>query len=50
MQGGPGSVPGQGTRTHMPKLRVCMPQPKDPACCNKDQRPSMLQLINILKT
>ncbi|TEA35059.1 hypothetical protein DBR06_SOUSAS33710015, partial [Sousa chinensis] len=24
--GGPGSVPGQGTRSHMPQLRVPMPQ------------------------
>ncbi|TEA33049.1 hypothetical protein DBR06_SOUSAS46710003, partial [Sousa chinensis] len=26
--GGPGSTPGQGTRSHMPQLRVCMPQLK----------------------
>ena len=25
---GPGSIPGQGTRPHMPKLRVCMLQLK----------------------
>ena len=24
--GGPGSIPGQGTRSHMPQLRVCMLQ------------------------
>ena len=24
--GGPGSIPGLGTRSHMPQLRVCMPQ------------------------
>ena len=23
---GPGSIPGEGTRLHMPQLRVCMPQ------------------------
>ncbi|TEA37484.1 hypothetical protein DBR06_SOUSAS8810006, partial [Sousa chinensis] len=39
--GGPGSIPGQGTRSHMPQLRVLMLQlkiphaaTKDPACCN----------------
>ncbi|TEA39938.1 hypothetical protein DBR06_SOUSAS10310031, partial [Sousa chinensis] len=26
--GGPGSIPGQGTRSHMPQLRVCMTQLK----------------------
>ena len=25
---GVGSIPGQGTRFHMPKLRICMPQLK----------------------
>ena len=25
---GPGSIPGQGNRPHMPQLRVCMPQLK----------------------
>ena len=25
---GLGSIPGQGTRSHMPQLRICMPQPK----------------------
>ena len=41
--GGPGSIPGQRTRSHMLQLRVCIPQlkfphasTKDPACCNKD--------------
>ena len=39
--GGPGSIPGQGTRSHMPQLRVFMPQlktlhaaTKDPTHCN----------------
>ncbi|TEA30083.1 hypothetical protein DBR06_SOUSAS18210011, partial [Sousa chinensis] len=39
--GGPGLIPGQGTRSHMPQLRVCMPQlrsqraaTKEPTCCN----------------
>ena len=26
-----GSITGQGTRSHMPQLRVCMPQLKDTA-------------------
>ncbi|TEA35983.1 hypothetical protein DBR06_SOUSAS810106, partial [Sousa chinensis] len=39
--GGPGSMPGQGTRTHMPQPRTCIPQLKilhatcstqDPVC------------------
>ena len=43
--GGPGSIPGWGTRSHMPKLRVCMPplrvcrrqvKIEDLACCIKD--------------
>ena len=41
--GGPGSIPCQRTRPHMPQLgvhmlqlRVHMPQLKDPACCNED--------------
>ncbi|TEA34858.1 hypothetical protein DBR06_SOUSAS4310039, partial [Sousa chinensis] len=32
--GGPGSIPGQRTRSHMPQLRVCMLQLKDPTCHN----------------
>ena len=46
--GDPGSIPCQGTRPHMPQLRVCKPQVKtpqlkipyattkteDPTCCN----------------
>ena len=36
-------LPGQGTRSHMPQIRVCLPQRKilhaakeieDPVCCN----------------
>ncbi|TEA35681.1 hypothetical protein DBR06_SOUSAS1110027, partial [Sousa chinensis] len=27
-EGGPGSIPGQGTRSHMPQLRVCIVQLK----------------------
>ncbi|TEA33728.1 hypothetical protein DBR06_SOUSAS12810084, partial [Sousa chinensis] len=34
--GGPGSIPGQGTRSHMPQLRVCMPRQKDHTCHNED--------------
>ena len=42
---GPGSVPGQGTRSHMSQLRVCAPQlrvhvpqlkTQDPACLSQD--------------
>ena len=29
MQGGQGSIPGQGNRSHLPQLRVCMLQLKD---------------------
>ena len=41
--GGPGSIPGQGTRSHMPQLKIphaatkkrfCMLQLKDPTCRN----------------
>ena len=35
---------GQGTRSHMVQLRVCMPQLKDPRCQNKDRRLCTLQL------
>ena len=35
--GGPGSIPGQGTRPHMPQLRVCMPQLKIPSVTTKTQ-------------
>ena len=40
-RGGPGSTPGQGTRSRIPQLRACMPQlkvlhatTKGLACCN----------------
>ena len=45
--GGPGSNPGQGTRSHMKQLRVPMPQhhqkilhiaTKDPTCCKENGR------------
>ncbi|TEA25092.1 hypothetical protein DBR06_SOUSAS6010076, partial [Sousa chinensis] len=32
--GGPGSIPGQGTRSRMPQLRVLHAATKDPACRN----------------
>ena len=38
--GGPGLIPGQGTRSRMPQLRVHMPQLKDPAT----KRSRILQL------
>ena len=34
--GGPGSIPGPETRSHMPQLRVCVPQRKDLAYHNQD--------------
>ena len=40
--GGPGSIPDQGTRSHMPQLRVCMPQP--PAICAEHLEPWKLCL------
>ena len=40
---GPGFDPGQGTRSHMPRLRVRMPQLKDSACY-KDGSSCVLQL------
>ena len=33
---GPGSIPGPETRSHMPQLRVCVPQRKDLAYHNQD--------------
>ena len=33
---GQGSIPGQGTKSHVLELRGCMLQLKDPACCNQD--------------
>ena len=36
--GGQGSVPGHGTRSHMPQLTVHMPHQKDPTYHNKGQR------------
>ncbi|TEA36813.1 hypothetical protein DBR06_SOUSAS310241, partial [Sousa chinensis] len=34
--GGPGSIPGRGTRYHMSQLRSrhAATEKKDPACCN----------------
>ena len=37
-----GLIPGQGTRSHVPQLRVGMP--KDPTCCIEDQRSHVLQI------
>ena len=52
--GGPGLIPGQGTRSHMLQLRVHMPQlkisyaaTKDSACYNKDQRACVPQLSQV---
>ena len=35
--GGLGSIPGQGTRSYMPQLRVCTPQQKIPYATTKAQ-------------
>ncbi|TEA29141.1 hypothetical protein DBR06_SOUSAS10510114, partial [Sousa chinensis] len=32
--GGSGSIPSQGTISHMPQLRSPRAPTKDPACCN----------------
>ena len=40
---GPGSTPDQETRSHIRQQRVQMPQIKEPACCNWDQRSHMPQ-------
>ena len=34
-RGPPGWIPGQGTRSHMRQLRVCMPHLEDPTCQNE---------------
>ncbi|TEA39747.1 hypothetical protein DBR06_SOUSAS31510017, partial [Sousa chinensis] len=34
--GGPGSIPGQGTRSHMPQLRVRIPQQRSPHASTKE--------------
>ena len=38
--GGPGSIPGQGTRAHMLQLRVGMLQKMDPICHNEKILPA----------
>ena len=35
--GVPGSIPGQGTRSHVPQVRVCMQQLKIPHATSKTQ-------------
>ena len=35
--GGPGSTPGQGTRSHVPQLRVHMPQLRSPPAATNTQ-------------
>ena len=34
--GAPGSIPGQGTRSRMPQLKIPHTTTKDPTYCNKD--------------
>ena len=36
--GGPGLIPGQGTRPHIPQLRACMPQLKIPHAATKKKK------------
>ena len=36
--GGPGLIPGQGTRSHMPRLKILHATTKDPPCHNKDPK------------
>ncbi|TEA33197.1 hypothetical protein DBR06_SOUSAS8010046, partial [Sousa chinensis] len=31
---GPGSIPGQGTRTHMPQLKILHAATEEPICCS----------------
>ena len=50
MWGGPSSISNQGTRSHMPQLRVCILQLKDPACQNQDLAQSNKQINYFLKT
>ncbi|TEA28872.1 hypothetical protein DBR06_SOUSAS4010089, partial [Sousa chinensis] len=38
--GSPGSIPGQGTRSHMPQLRVRVPQLKIPHATTKIEDPT----------
>ena len=42
--GGPGLIPVQGTRSHVPKQGVLMVQLKGPTCHKEDQRSRGLQL------
>ena len=41
--GGAGSIPDQGTRSHMPQLKIPHASTKDPACLNKDWRAKIPQ-------
>ena len=41
---GPGSIPGQGTRSHMLQLRVCMPQLKIPHAATKDPHTQQMKI------
>ena len=37
---GPGSIPGQETRSHMPQLGVCVPQLKSPHAATETEDPT----------
>ena len=47
--GGPGSIPGQGTRSHVPPLRVRMPQLRSPPAATKTWRNQINQQTDILR-
>ena len=42
--GGQSSIPGQGTRPHMPQQRVCRSQRKDPCATTKTQHSQINKL------
>ena len=44
--GGPGSIPGQGTRSHMPQLKVCTLQLKIPYATTKTRTAKLTNLKN----
>ena len=47
--GGLGSIPGQGTRSHMPQLRARMPQLKTPHAATKTRRSQINKYLKKLK-
>ena len=43
--GGPSSIPGQGTGSHMPQVTICMPQSKIPHATTKTQQSQINKYI-----